>query len=72
MRTVDEIKDERRQLLRGNRFLRDDCHRAVDEMLAKTAATVKERLPAREDRDPTGPLCTARTRLSGFARSTSR
>jgi hypothetical protein len=44
MRTVAEIKQARRALLHGNRFLRDDCHRGADAIIEQTAAFVREQL----------------------------
>ena len=44
MRSRQEILDERRNLLRANRFLRDDVHRGADAVIAKTAVYVQDAL----------------------------
>jgi hypothetical protein len=43
-RTIEEIKQERRELLQGNRFLRDDCHAGADAIIERTAVLVRDQL----------------------------
>lgn len=44
MRAREKILAERRSLLRGNRFLKDDVHRGADAVIAKTAVYVQDAL----------------------------
>jgi hypothetical protein len=44
MRQREEIFEERRRLLRGNRFLRDDAHRGADAIIEKAALYVQDAL----------------------------
>jgi hypothetical protein len=44
MRTREEIIEERRRLLRGNRFLKDDVHRGADAVIEKASVYVQDAL----------------------------
>jgi hypothetical protein len=44
MRQREEIFEERRRLLRGNRFLKDDVHRGADKVIENAAAFVQDAL----------------------------
>jgi hypothetical protein len=43
-RQREEIFEERRRLLRGNRFLKDDVHRAADKVIENAALHVQDAL----------------------------
>src|SRR2546429_793130 len=43
-RSREEIFEERRRLLRGNRFLKDDAHRGADKVIENAAVYVQDAL----------------------------
>jgi hypothetical protein len=65
MRQREEIIEERRRLLRGNRFLRDDAHRAADEVIEHTAAYVRDALSFHVTSYLSGEIPSRRTEPGG-------
>jgi hypothetical protein len=64
-RSREEIVDERRKLLRGNRFLKDDVHQAADQVIENTAAYVRDALSFHATTFLSGEIPTRRTEPGG-------